>query len=200
MKICSKCETINADRAQFCKKCGSPLASKANTQQSQHYSNQSAQGSYQQQTHYQPATQQQGHYQPYSCQGSCMTFSKAVSICMKQKYACFNGRASRAEFWYFYLFEVLTLIAVGIVFAILGAMSGDSDVAVGAMVIGMGLGSLVLFCPMLGVGIRRLHDTGKSGWWYLISCVPYIGSLVLLIFFCLAGEQHENDYGPVTVY
>lgn len=55
---------------------------------------------------------------------------------------------------------------------------------------------LLLFLPSLGVAVRRLHDLGKSGWWFLIGLVPLIGGIVLLVWFCTEGEEASNQYGP----
>lgn len=143
-------------------------------------------------------------YQPGGRQGYQGVRSKSfldhVMTCLKEKYATFDGRATRSEYWYLYLFYVLACIAAYIVFAILGLVfsGGDEDGVFIGGIIGVMLMALALFCPMLSAGVRRLHDTGKSGLWYLICFVPYVGSIVLLVFFCLAGDAHDNQYGPVS--
>ncbi len=143
---------------------------------------------------YQPGGRRQG-YQG----GRSKSFLDHVMTCLKDKYATFDGRATRSEYWYLYLFTILAYIAAYTVFAILGLVfsGGDEDGVFIGGVIGVALMALALFCPMLSAGVRRLHDTGKSGLWYLICFVPYVGSIVLLVFFCLASEPHDNQYGPV---
>lgn len=102
-----------------------------------------------------------------------MTFQDAIRICF-QKYADFSGRAKRAEFWWFYLFVFLVSIALSIVHHYLGAL--------------FQLGILV---PLLAVGARRMHDTGRSGWWQLIGLIPIIGWIVVIVF--LAQEGKPDD-------
>lgn len=194
MKICRQCEAINADGAQFCCKCGAQLGA------SQHGG---------QRTHTQPQSQQRGYNQPpiqpqvnsqqvYQTMG----FGDAIRICMKEKYASFSGRATRAEYWYFYLFSILILIGGAIVGGIIGAIlsGGDEDVAIGAAVIVYGIVALGLVCPSISVLIRRLHDTGRSGWWCFIALIPYIGSIVIFIFTLLNSQDHDNEYGPYVRY
>lgn len=109
---------------------------------------------------------------------------------MWKNYANFSGRSRRAEYWWVVL--VQTLISSGLSF--LRMMAGDSALAV---VIGLvasvyGLATLI---PMISLAVRRLHDIEKSGWWYLLNCVPCIGSIVLIIFFCQEGTVGSNRYG-----
>ncbi len=104
---------------------------------------------------------------------------------LKTKYAKFDGRAHRTEFWMFFLFNVLAAIAISIVDSILGITFGG---------LGM-LYSLAVFIPSIAVGARRLHDTGRSGWWQLIVLVPFVGWIVLLVIFVLETQQGDNAYG-----
>ncbi len=144
------------------------------------------------------------HYQKqgnrsYQGSSSSTAFMDVVQTCLKHKYATFEGRASRTEFWFFYLFTFLTCIAVSIVFAIMGALlsGGDGDVVIGAVAVGYALIALGLIAPSISVTVRRLHDTGRSGWWYWLGAIPYVGGIVLLIFMCFPSEPHDNQYGPV---
>jgi uncharacterized membrane protein YhaH (DUF805 family) len=135
-----------------------------------------------------------------------MSFGDAVRTSF-HKYATFDGRASRSEFWWFYLFYVLVSLVVfmpGYVMTIAGAAStgdGSSPGAVfwiGTML--MILGSLVVLAmvlPLLAVGCRRLHDRGQSGWLQLLLLVP-CGNLVLLVFWIMEGTPGDNAYGPKT--
>jgi uncharacterized membrane protein YhaH (DUF805 family) len=110
-----------------------------------------------------------------------------------QKYVVFSGRAGRREFWYFALFNFLAVCILEIVGSVIGGLVGAGHT------LGSGLAllyDLAVLLPALGVSIRRLHDTGRSGWWLFISFVPLIGSLVLLVFFIQDSQPSENQYGP----
>ena len=109
-------------------------------------------------------------------------------------YADFNGRARRAEYWHFVLWQVIIMVAALVVSGILGAVIGET----GAL-LGMGvyyLAALAFFIPSLAAVIRRLHDTNRSGWWYLIALVPVVGAIVLLVFLASEGTRGTNNYGP----
>jgi uncharacterized membrane protein YhaH (DUF805 family) len=116
-----------------------------------------------------------------------MSFQDAVRTCLQQKYAAFSGRARRSEYWYFVLFTVIVSFVASIIDSILGTR-GSGTGLVGA------IASLALLLPGIGVGIRRLHDTGRSGWWLLIGLIPIVGAIVLLVFF-VQDSQPDNQYG-----
>jgi len=100
-----------------------------------------------------------------------------------KKYADFTGRARRKEYWMFVLMYVVIIIGLGILDAIIGI--GFISMLV----------SLALFVPSISIAARRLHDTGRTGWWQLISLIPLIGIIVLLVF--LSQDSHDaNTYGP----
>ncbi|MER8233104.1 DUF805 domain-containing protein [Streptomyces sp. NPDC101490] len=101
-----------------------------------------------------------------------------------KKYAVFNGRARRQEFWMFELFNVIASIVLSII-----------DYAAGIQLFGL-IYALAVIIPSLAVLVRRLHDTNRSGWWVLIGFVPIVGFIVLLVFACTEGDQHENEHGP----
>lgn len=103
-----------------------------------------------------------------------------------KQYAVFNGRARRAEYWYFVLFNLIISIVLGIV----DGMMGSSGVGV----LG-GLYTLAVLIPSLAVSVRRLHDTNRSGWWLLLLLIPLIGALVILLFTVQDGTPGENNYG-----
>jgi len=113
-----------------------------------------------------------------------MGFLEAVRTCLFRKYFAFRGRASRAEYWWFVLFNLLITIPL----ALLGPL---------LFVVG-----IVLVVPQLAVGVRRLHDTNRSGWWLALSAagwiplVGWIASLVLLWFLIQRGDAGDNHYGP----
>tara|TARA_B100001142_G_scaffold327788_1_gene386271 strand:+ start:1431 stop:1775 length:345 start_codon:yes stop_codon:yes gene_type:complete len=106
-----------------------------------------------------------------------MTFLKSVETCF-YKYIEFNGRASRSEFWWFYLFAIICWI------------------------IGFALGPIIeaiiilgLLIPYIAVQARRLHDIGKSGWLQLISLIPLIGAIILIVWSATEGTKKKNKYG-----
>ncbi|MFF3246196.1 DUF805 domain-containing protein [Streptomyces sp. NPDC002870] len=102
-----------------------------------------------------------------------------------KKYAVFSGRARRQEYWMFILFSVI----VSIVLTIIDTVAGTSPVIASIY-------SLAVFLPSLGVAVRRLHDTDRSGWWLLIALVPFVGAIILLVFLASEGKPHENSHGP----
>ncbi|MFA5185060.1 MAG: DUF805 domain-containing protein [Patescibacteria group bacterium] len=109
-----------------------------------------------------------------------------------KKYAVFTGRATRAEYWYFFLFNILASIAIGIVVAVIKSASND---VLNLSLLG-NLYSLAVLCPGLAVGIRRLHDTNRSGWWILIGLIPLIGTIILIVFLATDSQPGSNQYGP----
>lgn len=110
---------------------------------------------------------------------------------MRDNYANFSGRARRKEYWIFYLFQLL--IFFGLVF-LGGAFSYDDDSTSIPLAI-LGLYMLGTFIPFLAVTVRRLHDTGKSGWWILSAFIPYVGKLLMIIFCASEGDVGPNKYG-----
>ncbi len=114
-----------------------------------------------------------------------MDFQTAVRTCLN-KYATFEGRARRSELWWFALFTFLGNMILGIF---------DNALFGGAGVLS-GVFSLAVLLPSLAVGARRLHDTGRSGWWLLLLLVPVIGLLVLIWFYIQPGDNGPNAYGP----
>jgi uncharacterized membrane protein YhaH (DUF805 family) len=120
-----------------------------------------------------------------------MSFGDAIATCFR-KYADFKGRASRAEYWWFML--LVFLVYLGLVF-VSAALANSSEAAAGLVALIMIVALLGLVVPSLAVAVRRLHDTGRSGWWYLIALIPYVGSLVLLIVMALPGTPGPNQYG-----
>lgn len=108
-----------------------------------------------------------------------MTFGESIRTCFS-KYAAFNGRASRSEFWWWFLFTFLASAAFGIVSQTLA-----------------GLFSLGVLLPSLAVGARRLHDTDRSGWFLLLWFVPIVGWIVL-IFFAVQEAKEPNRFSPAA--
>ena len=104
---------------------------------------------------------------------------------LKNKYATFSGRARRKEYWMFFLINLLIAMAIGIVEAMIG-LGG---------ILGL-LYALAMLIPGIAVSVRRLHDTGRSGWWLLIGFIPFIGWIVVLVFMVLDSQPGDNQYGP----
>ncbi len=106
-----------------------------------------------------------------------------------RRYVDFAGRSRRREYWFFALGNVIIAIVLMLLERMLGMASGGY----GILTI---IFELAILVPSLAVSIRRLHDTGRSGWWILIGFVPILGALVLLYFMLLDSEPGMNAYGP----
>ena len=123
-----------------------------------------------------------------------MTFSQSIKSVFS-KYADFSGRATRSEYWYFYLFNFLVFMVYYIaLFAMLVSGSRDSSAA-GYLSVMIIIYALVMTIPSLAVTVRRLHDTGHSGWWIFLNLIPVIGSIVLFIWFITDSDPDTNEYG-----
>lgn len=103
-----------------------------------------------------------------------------------KNYVGFSGRARRKEFWMFYLFNAIAIAILYMPFIVTQETS---------LVFIVPVYLLAVFLPTLAVIVRRLHDTGKSGWWYLITFIPF-GGIVLLVFMCMDSQSGPNQYGP----
>ena len=114
---------------------------------------------------------------------------------MRDNYANFNGRARRKEYWMFTLFFMLFLLVPSFVFGLLIGMFPSETVLISGGIILAAL-YFIHLVPALAVTVRRLHDTGKSGWLYLLTIIPYIGSLIIFIFTVIKGDRGDNKYGP----
>jgi uncharacterized membrane protein YhaH (DUF805 family) len=111
-------------------------------------------------------------------------------ITVLQKYFVLDGRARRMEYWMFAL--VNSVIGLALVFVeavVTGEIPEEGSTLSTAY-------SLVVLIPSITVGVRRLHDTGRSGWWLLIALIPILGAIVLLVFMVLDGDAGPNEYGP----
>lgn len=112
-----------------------------------------------------------------------------------KKYATFSGRARRKEYWMFYLFHVLAMMILSIPAIISLANSESEDASMGLLSLPIiyFIGTII---PWIALTTRRLHDSNRSGWWQLISFIPYVGGIVLFIFTLFDGTAGDNDYGP----
>jgi len=127
-----------------------------------------------------------------------------------KKYATFSGRARRSEFWVFMLINnVIAFILWGIMMKGAAtyahtaaeatrqgmpapAYSGGSPIIVGLLV----LFALAIWLPSLAVSIRRLHDTGRSGWFFFLGFIPIVGGIIMLVLYCIDSQAGDNPYGP----
>jgi uncharacterized membrane protein YhaH (DUF805 family) len=107
-----------------------------------------------------------------------------------KKYAVFDGRAQRAEYWYFFLFSMI----ISLVFVVIDIATGSFNEKSGFGLLS-GIYTLAVIIPTIAVGVRRLHDTNRSGWWILIGLIPIIGFIVLIVFFVIDSDQGDNQYG-----
>ena len=111
-----------------------------------------------------------------------MDFGTAVKTGFS-KFATFEGRASRSEYWFYTLFVFATSVVLNIIDAVTG---------IGVLSV---IFALVTLIPSIAVAVRRLHDTDRSGWWYLLVLIPLIGIIVLIIWFCGRGTTGDNRFG-----
>jgi uncharacterized membrane protein YhaH (DUF805 family) len=106
-------------------------------------------------------------------------------LAVLKNYAGFTGRARRTEYWMFALINGIIVVVLDVISTLI-----KLGTLLGAVYL------LAVLIPSLAVGARRLHDTGRSGWWLLIGLVPLIGTIVLIVFAATEGEQGDNAYGP----
>ncbi len=120
-----------------------------------------------------------------------MSFKESI-VNVFQNYANFSGRARRSEYWYFTLFTCLvTAVLSGLNAAFFGA---DAQMSIFTAI--QAIFSLGTLIPSLAVTVRRLHDIGKSGWFYFLILIPVVGAILLLAWECTDSEPGENAYGP----
>jgi uncharacterized membrane protein YhaH (DUF805 family) len=113
---------------------------------------------------------------------------------LKNKYADFNGRARRKEYWNYVLFLLIFILAAYVIMLVGIAMESTIISGLGTVVLFVvALGTII---PSLAVAVRRLHDTNRSGWFYFIGLIPLIGGILLLVWYCTEGTHGDNDYGP----
>ena len=118
-----------------------------------------------------------------------MSFGQSVSHVLTNL-TNFSGRASRSEFWWWYVF---TLILSGIAWLIESVLGMNADGAFAGVL--TYVVAIVLLLATIAVAVRRLHDTGRSGWWALLYLVCCIGQIILIIFWVQPSQPTENQYG-----
>jgi uncharacterized membrane protein YhaH (DUF805 family) len=105
-----------------------------------------------------------------------------------RRYTDFDGRADRPEFWWFALINLIVSVGIWVAgIALFGLATGE------LLAVVYGLATLL---PVLGVAIRRLHDTNKSGWWIVVDLVPFVGGIILIVLLAIAGTPGPNRFGP----
>lgn len=109
-----------------------------------------------------------------------MTFTESIKVCFS-KYADFNGRASRSEYWWYVLFIVLVSFVTGVI---------NDKLSI--------LFSVATLLPSIAVAARRLHDTNRSGWWQLIGLIPVIG-WIIIIYFLVQEAKEPNNFGTAAI-
>jgi len=107
-----------------------------------------------------------------------------------KKYTVFGGRAGRPEYWYFVLFNVAASLILEFLDGLFGTFSNSARIGL----LGS-LYSLAVLCPTIGVGMRRLHDINRSGWWLLIGFIPIVGWIVLIVWAATGSDPGQNQYG-----
>jgi uncharacterized membrane protein YhaH (DUF805 family) len=117
-----------------------------------------------------------------------MTISEAVKLSLA-RYASFDGRARRSEYWYFSIVHWLAMLLAGVV----GYLAMLASPALGIVLYSIAFFGTLL--PHLAVSVRRLHDVNRTGWWYLFGLVPLLGTIALLVWYCTDGTRGPNRFG-----
>lgn len=113
-----------------------------------------------------------------------------------ENYANFSGRARRSEYWYFALCNVIISLVFYVPLLLSGGLQNEEPNALFWLFYGLFmLYSIAILIPSLAVAVRRLHDVGKSGWFYLVGLIPLVGPILLLVWFFTEGEGHTNKWG-----
>ena len=117
-----------------------------------------------------------------------MNFGDSIKSAFS-RYTDFSTRSSRSEYWWWYLFLMLSSLAMIFLGGAIVNMGIDAGAALPF------LWYLVLLIPTIAVAVRRLHDTDRSGWMYLLVLIPLVGPILLIVWFCTAGTQGDNRFG-----
>lgn len=135
-----------------------------------------------------------------------MGLSEAVKTVLRKKYATFQGRASRSEYWWFTLFYWLVFLAFAVLYILISAIIGDYSLSSAihfVVMVPAAIFMIALIVPVLALQVRRLHDRNMSGWWYLgltvLGFIPYVGfiaSIALLVISAMKGTDGPNKFGP----
>ena len=164
-RYCTSCGSQNDDGARFCRDCGKAMSG---------------------------STPSAARSEPTSHGGTGDGMTVGYYLEGFHKFADFEGRSSRAEFWWFTLVLYAIQIAIVALGTVLGTFSPGLGILSTVILWIHGLGTLI---PQLAVGVRRLHDSGRSGWWWLVILVPFVGWIPLLIFLVQPTDPRPNSYG-----
>jgi uncharacterized membrane protein YhaH (DUF805 family) len=107
-----------------------------------------------------------------------------------KNYVGFSGRARRQEYWMFILFHILVSVLLALIEQVTGVFTVGEDIGL----LGL-LYSLFVLLPSMAVLVRRLHDRNRSGWWFFIGLIPFVGAIVLLVWLASEGDRHDNRFG-----
>lgn len=110
-----------------------------------------------------------------------------------KRYADFQGRSRRKEYWMFFLGYLIVAVLLGVIGGVFGS-AGEG--ASGLFLVLFGIFVLAIFIPALAVQVRRFHDQDRSGWFVLLNFIPYVGGLIVLVFMVLEGTRGPNRFGP----
>ena len=132
-----------------------------------------------------------------------MSFTESISTCLLEKMMTTNGRATRSEYWWYVLFTNLVqpLILIGYSISISAITSIDNGIfqsLLAVMMVLLSLCQILLFLSSICVAIRRVHDIGLSGWWFILILIP-IGNLILMVLLLKDSEKNDNKYGEYPV-
>ncbi len=117
-----------------------------------------------------------------------MSFVEAVTYAI-QDFAVFEGRSRRSEYWYYYLFTCLVGLALGIIFGIIARLTNFPLLIVQSVLI------FIVCIPQIALTVRRLHDTNKSGWYWFVIFIPFVGVILFFYWLVKDSDYGDNDYG-----
>jgi uncharacterized membrane protein YhaH (DUF805 family) len=122
--------------------------------------------------------------------GALMGFGEAISAGFGN-YVNFSGRAMRSEYWYWTLFVIVGGIVASVIdMAVFGAGAMSGSLGIVSV-----LFNLAVLLPSIAIGVRRLHDLDRSGWWLLLLFIPLVGAIILIVWFCTRGTPGPNRFG-----
>ena len=115
-----------------------------------------------------------------------------------KRYADFNGRSCRQEYWMFLLFQILVIVLFGILFGVLVGFGGrpeDNPLFIPLIILFLIAAAGLFIIPSISLTVRRFHDQDKSGWFYLLNFIPSVGGIIVLVFMCIKGTEGPNRFG-----
>lgn len=179
MITCKQCGNLIDDTASFCPKCGAPVNPPAQ-QTGQQYSGQQYNGQTPPPPRYNQANPNTNLQYYTTSDGRKVRIMEMLDACKVYwiKYATFEGRARRAEYWWAYLMTFVLNLVLGWTIIV----------------------PIATLVPTIAISVRRLHDLNKSGWYYLLMLVPIVGLIILLVWFCQEGTYGRNQYGDDPKY